>query len=195
MVVSGDKDLTQLVNDRVLVWDAMRDIRYDSKKVEEKFGVGPDKIRDYLSITGDSSDNIPGVPGVGAKTATKLLTEFDSLDEILENISKVPEIKGLRGAKGVAAKIENNLESLEMSRRLVTLKEDVEPFNSYSDLSEFERLAPIEEKWRPLFEELEFSWALRTLSTLPVNGNASSCLLYTSPSPRDATLSRMPSSA
>ena len=89
-IVSHDKDLYQLIDDdRVTLYDPLKKIDINEKKCYEKFGVYPDKIGDYLSIVGDSADNIPGVKGIGAKGAKNLLDEFGSLEDIYEHIDKV----------------------------------------------------------------------------------------------------------
>ncbi|MGM0574679.1 MAG: DNA polymerase I [Myxococcota bacterium] len=93
VIVSSDKDLMQLVDDECVMYDTMRDVRYDPDGVMEKMGVRPDQIVDYLALVGDSSDNIPGVPGIGKKTAARLLAQYDSLDGIYEHIG---EMKGKR---------------------------------------------------------------------------------------------------
>src|SRR5690606_29135227 len=100
------KDLTQLVTDDVVMWDPMRDVYFDEKKVEEHFGVPPSLIKDYLTLVGDASDNIPGAKGIGPKTAVQLLATFKSLAQLMERLPEVAEIKGLRGAKGVQTKLE-----------------------------------------------------------------------------------------
>ena len=79
-IVSADKDLMQLVEDSVIMWDPQRDATYDSAAVEKKFGVPPTQLLDLMALVGDSSDNIPGVPGVGPKTASSLIQEFNSLE-------------------------------------------------------------------------------------------------------------------
>ena len=84
VIVSSDKDLMQLVDDRVRIWDTMKDKVFEAPDVVEKFGVEPSQIRDYLALVGDSSDNIPGVPGVGPKTAADLLNQFKDLDGVLK---------------------------------------------------------------------------------------------------------------
>jgi len=156
IIVSGDKDLTQLVNDNVVVWDAMRDITFDDWTVKEKFGVGPDQILDFLSLCGDSSDNIPGVKGIGPKTAVNLLEHFGSVDSLIENASKISEIKGLRGAKSAQAKIESSVEMLKLSRDLVRLCYTVEPFDAIEKIDEMRWHSPKREDLESLFEELEF---------------------------------------
>jgi len=117
VIVSADKDLMQLVHDdddRVVLWDSMRDRVYGPVEVKAKLGVVPSRVRDFLALTGDTSDNVPGVPGVGPKTASDLLTQFRSLDEIYASLDRVSK-----------AKLQSNLREHEadarLSLRLVTL--------------------------------------------------------------------------
>ena len=90
-IVSGDKDLTQLVTDNVHMLDTMKNERYSPEGVKEKFGVSPEMIPEYLAIVGDSSDNIPGAKGIGPKTAVKLFNEYGSIEGIYQNIEKLLE--------------------------------------------------------------------------------------------------------
>lgn len=117
VVATGDKDLMQLVDDDVMVWDAMRSRIFGVDEVREKWGVAPALVGDLLALMGDSSDNIPGVAHVGEKTAAKLLGEFGSLDGIYRSLDK---LKG---------KVKENLTLHEadarLSRELVALKDDV----------------------------------------------------------------------
>ncbi|MEH6714734.1 DNA polymerase I [Parasphingorhabdus flavimaris] len=120
-IVSSDKDLMQLIepNDegRVDMLDTMKNARMNRATVEEKFGVGPEKLGDVLGLMGDSSDNIPGVPGIGPKTASKLINEFGDIESVL---AAAPEMK--------KSKMRDNLiefaEQARLSRILVTLRED-----------------------------------------------------------------------
>jgi len=89
LVASGDKDLAQIVNDKVHLIDTMKKVIYDEVGVVEKYGVRPDQIIDYLALMGDSSDNVPGVPKVGPKTAVKWLVEYGSVAAIIENAEKI----------------------------------------------------------------------------------------------------------
>ena len=96
VIVSADKDLMQLVRDedsRVVLWDSMRDRVYGPREVREKLGVLPSQVRDFLALTGDTSDNVPGVPGVGPKTAGDLLAQFGSLDGIYAHVDEVTKPK------------------------------------------------------------------------------------------------------
>ncbi|MBR2282439.1 MAG: DNA polymerase I [Spirochaetales bacterium] len=122
VMVTGDKDLLQLVRDDVF---ALRPPRKGEKEyrlcgkpeVEEIFGVRPDQIVDYLTILGDSSDNVPGISGIGEKGAVKLLSEYQSLDNIYSSIGSM--------SKGIQAKLEAARDHIELSRNLVTLRDDV----------------------------------------------------------------------
>ena len=163
VIVSGDKDLTQLVSDSIKVYDGMRDINYDAAAVREKFGVAPDQIRDFLAITGDSSDNVPGLRGVGPKGAQKLLEHFGSLDQMLANPAAIDSIAGLRGAKSIREKVEAGLDQLELSKQLVSLKDDVEPFASIKCADDIARAEPDAMVVRELYERLEFGSLLRSL--------------------------------
>jgi DNA polymerase-1 len=126
VIVSGDKDLMQLVDDSVTIWDTMRDRRFGPKEVEEKMGVPPEKIIELLGLMGDSSDNIPGIRGVGPKTAVKLLELFGSIDKVIESTDEIRETKAVRGRLKIADAIEEDTELLRLSRRLVEIKTDVE---------------------------------------------------------------------
>lgn len=118
-ILSADKDLLQLVSDRTLVWDAMRGKRYTHAAVEDKLGVPPALVADYLALVGDSSDNVPGVPGIGPKGASALLRTFGGLEAIYRSIEAVPP----RERK----KLEEHRERAFLSRALTVLRTDV-PF-------------------------------------------------------------------
>ncbi len=91
VMVTGDKDYSQLVDERVQIYDPMKDQILDTAAIIEKYGIEPSQFIDYLALMGDSSDNIPGVKGIGPKGAQKLLQEFGTLDSIYENLEKIPE--------------------------------------------------------------------------------------------------------
>ena len=126
LVSTGDKDLAQLVSDRVTLVNTMTDVELDRDGVKAKFDVWPEQFIDYLALVGDTSDNIPGVPKVGAKTAAKWLNQFDSADDI---IAKADEIKGKVGES-----LRENIDKLELSRKLATIRQDVELPVSLADL-------------------------------------------------------------
>ena len=92
-IVSSDKDLMQLVNDCVTMYDTMKDKRIGPAEVFEKFGVGPDKVIEVQALIGDSSDNVPGVPGIGVKTAAQLIAEYGDLETLLARAAEIKQDK------------------------------------------------------------------------------------------------------
>jgi len=145
LISTGDKDMAQLVDVHVELVDTMKEARYDRAGVQERFGVPPERIVEYLALIGDTSDNIPGVPGVGPKTAVKWLTEYGSLDNL---IAHAADIKGKAGENLRAA-----LDQLPLARQLATIKCDVPLEVRPADLT---RSAPDTARLRELFHELEF---------------------------------------
>jgi DNA polymerase I len=117
-ISSGDKDLAQLVNENIRLLNTMSDITLDPEGVLAKFGVPPERIIDYLTLVGDSVDNVPGVPKVGPKTAAKWLNQYGSLEQIVEHAEDI-------GGK-VGESLRDNLDQIPLSKELVTLKLDVE---------------------------------------------------------------------
>ena len=117
-IISSDKDLMQLVTPTVHMYDSMKDKQIGIPDVVEKWGVPPEKMIDLQSLTGDSTDNVPGVPGIGPKTAAQLLEEFGDLDTLLARAS---EIKQVKRRENIIA----NADLVRLSRQLVTLKTDV----------------------------------------------------------------------
>lgn len=117
VIVSGDKDLAQLVGKSDIWWDYSRGTRLNYEGVKRQFGVYPDQIADFLAIAGDASDNISGVQGVGRVTAARLLEHFGSLPRMLERIEEIHQVK-VRGAKRVAGLIESCAHTLAVARQL-----------------------------------------------------------------------------
>ena len=155
VIVSGDKDLLQLVSEHVTLVDTMKDKRYDVAAVKERFGVMPSQIVDLLALAGDTSDNIPGVPGIGPKGAERLIQEFGSVENVLNNVSKI------KNGRAKAA-IEAHADSARMSRELAQIRLDaVFPF----DIEDCRRKAPDQEALRRLFGEFEFSSLLHDLKS------------------------------
>ena len=146
LIISGDKDLMSLVGDGVVMFDTMKNKRYDLDAVAERHGVTGERLLDLLALAGDSADNIPGVPGVGPKTALKLLAEFGDLETLLQK-SELIERKSWR------EKMLQHKEKAELSRRLVTLSDDVEIGFSLDD---FLCREPDRSALKELFAELEF---------------------------------------
>lgn len=117
VLVTRDKDLSQLIRQGDIFWDYSGNMRYQYEDIGERFGATPELIADFLALTGDAVDNIPGVPGVGKKTATELFAVFGSLDDLYANIDRVPQMK-LRGAAGIAAKLRTHKEAAYFARQL-----------------------------------------------------------------------------
>jgi DNA polymerase-1 len=145
IIVSGDKDFSQLLSDNVSMFDGMREIMYDPELVRKKFGVSPHLFVDYQALCGDKIDNIPGVPGIGSKTASKLLEDFGSLDAIL---ARLDEVKGKAGAL-----IAEHRETALLSRRLAQLDSNVD---LEIDWDKFAYRSPDQSVLNDLFSELEF---------------------------------------
>ncbi|SDX89158.1 DNA polymerase I [Acinetobacter kyonggiensis] len=161
LISTGDKDMAQLVTDKVTLEDSFKDKPMDVNGVFEKFGVWPNQIIDYLTLMGDASDGIRGVPGVGAKTAAKLLTEYGSIGGILENVD---QIKGKVGQN-----IKDNVEGIALDHQLASIVIDLDLNLTYDDL----KLAdPNVEALRQLYTELEFRNQLQSLDH-PNNPNSS----------------------
>lgn len=156
VVVTGDKDLMQIVSDRVTLLDTMKEKASGVKEVEERFGVGPERVVDILGLAGDSSDNIPGVPGIGEKTAIKLIQEFQSLDELL---ARAAEVKGKNGEK-----LQAFAEQARLSRRLATIDCQVPLTYRYDDLAVS---PPDNQRLAQLFKEYGFTTLMKELTSAP----------------------------
>lgn len=124
LISTGDKDMTQLVDDNIMLINTMNNTLLDRDAVIEKYGIPPELIIDYLALMGDSADNIPGVAGVGEKTALGLLQGIGSMAEIYANLDKVAELP-IRGAKKLGDKLLAEKEMVDLSYRLATIKTDV----------------------------------------------------------------------
>ncbi|OCC16074.1 DNA polymerase I [Dissulfuribacter thermophilus] len=153
VIVSGDKDLVQLVDDECVIWDPMKDDWIDKKAVLERFGVEPEKLLDVQTLSGDTADNIPGVKGIGPKKALKLIQDFGSVEELLQRIDELPK-----------GKLKDNLkleqENIPVYKALVGLKTDV-PIDL--DLKKFERRPWDIDRLKELFEKFEFQKFLNDL--------------------------------
>ena len=161
VISTGDKDMAQLVNERVTLVNTMNDTVLDPDGVVNKFGIPPSLIIDYLALMGDKVDNIPGVPGVGEKTALALIQGLGSMDDIYANLDKVPTLE-FRGAKKMPEKLAEHEAQARLSYQLATIKTDCELKESLADLKlgEPDRDALIEH-----FRSLEFKgWLEEVLS-------------------------------
>ncbi len=121
LIISADKDLTQLVTDKTHMWDPMRDKIYTPQTVQDKYNVTSSQIPDYLALVGDTSDNIPGAAGIGPKGATKLLNEYFTIEAIYENIESITPV-------GTATKLRKAKDNVFLSKQLTPIAQDV-PLN------------------------------------------------------------------
>ncbi|NJL27988.1 MAG: exodeoxyribonuclease IX [Thermoanaerobaculia bacterium] len=152
VVVTSDKDLAQLVDEQVSLYDFAKEERYDREEVVEKFGVRPEQIPDYLGLAGDAVDNIPGVTGIGPKTAAALLAGMVSLDGLYDRLAEVATLP-IRGAKTLPAKLEASRDVALLSRQLATIARDAPV---HADLGELALNGADPGLVDPLFEELGF---------------------------------------
>jgi len=151
IIVSGDKDLMQLINPQVTMYDPMKDKTIKTPEVIEYFGVPPDKVVEVMGLCGDSSDNIPGVPGIGKKTAVRLVEEFGSIEELLQNTAKVKNPK-------IRSSLVRYAAQARLSRELAALDTQVpEDYN----LQALKRRNPDREKLQKIFKEMEFAKLLK----------------------------------
>ncbi len=123
VIVSADKDFGQLIGIQDEQWDFSKNERWDADGVKRRLGVRPDQVVDYLALTGDAVDNIPGVPGIGPKTAAGLLAHFGSLDILLARIEEVPYLR-LRAAGQTYARLKAHREQALLSQRLSAIALD-----------------------------------------------------------------------
>lgn len=161
LISTGDKDMAQLVTEKVTLEDSFKERPMDVQGVFDKFGVWPHQIIDYLTLMGDASDGIMGVPGVGQKTAAKLLTEYGSIGGILENVD---QIKGKVGQN-----IKDSVEGIALDHQLASIVCDLDLTFGYDDLKIQE---PNVNELRRLYTELEFRNQLQSLDH-PNNPNGS----------------------
>lgn len=133
IVVTRDKDLGQLLRKDDLLWDFAADDYAGPGEVEEKFGVTPTQIADFLALAGDSVDNIPGAPGIGAKTAATILSHFGSIDKLYKKLHEV-ETLNVRGASRIISTLEEHEENVRMFREITRIKTDIDLDVSLKDL-------------------------------------------------------------
>ena len=152
-ILSTDKDLMQLVSERVQLVDTMKGRRYGPAEVEERFGVTPERVLDLRALAGDPSDNIPGVKGIGEKGAAKLIAEFGTLEELL---ARAAEVSAARARNA----LQEQADAARLSKRLAALQDDVELPLGFDDLAV---QAPDQDRLRQLFRRLEFTRLLAEL--------------------------------
>ncbi len=160
VISTGDKDMAQLVDERITLLNTMTDTKMDIEGVKAKFGVGPELIIDYLALMGDKSDNVPGVEKVGPKTAVKWLEEYGSVEEIIANAEK---IKGKVGEN-----LRNGIEQLKLSKQLVTIKLDVGADEELDrDISKLVLQDPDNYQLKELYAKFGFStWLKQVVNAL-----------------------------
>ena len=162
VMVTGDKDLLQLVDEHIYTLDTMRDRSFGAREVIERYGVKPGQMADVMGLAGDSIDNIPGVPGIGEKTAVALIKQYDTLENLLANREKLPRKKLIEA-------LTRYEEQATLSKRLATIATDV-PLEY--NLEDFTLSEPDVEVLKEIFRELEFSKFLKemTSETLSMEG-------------------------
>src|SRR4029077_11719243 len=150
----SDKDLMQLVTDRIMMYDTMKDRRIGVAEVIEKFGVPPEKVVEVQALAGDSTDNVPGVPGIGVKTAAQLITEYGDLDQLLFRAGEIKQPKRREA-------LLENAEKARISRQLVLLDDKVELDVPLDDLAVHE---PDARKLIAFLKAMEFSTLTRRVA-------------------------------
>ncbi len=153
-LVTGDKDLLQVVTDRIVVRDTMKQRTSGPREVQERYGVPPDRLPDLFALMGDSIDNIPGIPGVGEKTARDLLRQFGTLEQLLRRVEEVPRPK-------LKELLRKHAERARLSKRLATVRTDLDLPWVARDLR---RQPPDVPVLVTLFGELEFSRLVQQFS-------------------------------
>ena len=160
VILSKDKDMSQIVTDKIHLFHLTKGadgIDFGPEQVLEKYGLPPEKIRDYLALMGDASDNVPGVPKVGPKTAIQLLNDFGDMDNLYANLDKVTK-------KGLHDNLENNREKAFLSRELVTLQTK-RAFSGNLDTLEYNGLHV--DTLAQMFKDHEINSLLRLLEGIP----------------------------
>lgn len=146
-IVTADKDMLQLVDENIKIYDPVKDRILDDKYVKEKFGVAPERVPEFMALTGDAADNIPGIKGIGEKTAKELLTAFKGLDELLSHPEMIKKER-------LSNLVSENADIARLSKRLATIDTSV-PIDF--DLKEFRLKEPDWHKLLSLFSEFEFA--------------------------------------
>jgi DNA polymerase-1 len=152
LISTGDKDIAQIVGERITLVNTMSDSRLDRAGVKNKFGIWPEQVMDYLALIGDSIDNIPGIDKVGPKTAAKWLNEYGTLDTLVANAAAI--------TGKVGENLRAGLQTLELSRKLATIDSHLQ---LDCDLESLVRREPNKERLRELYTRLEFRQLLRAI--------------------------------
>jgi DNA polymerase I len=153
VIVTGDKDLLQLISDRIQVYDSMKEKRFGVEEVIQRFGVSPEQVVEVMGLAGDAIDNIPGIPGIGEKTAIQLIKTYGSIENLLTHAEEIPQNK-LKG------NLKTHGDLARLSRKLATIHTDV-PVNF--QLRDFSLSPPDLKSLKEIFKELEFNKLLKEL--------------------------------
>jgi DNA polymerase-1 len=152
LISTGDKDIAQIVGERITLVNTMTDSRLDREGVKNKFGIWPEQVMDYLALIGDSIDNIPGIDKVGPKTAAKWLNEYGTLDQLVANAAAI--------TGKVGENLRAGLQTLELSRKLATIDSNLK---LECDLESLVRREADKDRLRELYTRLEFRQLLRAI--------------------------------
>ena len=153
VIITGDKDILQLVSDRIQVYDTMKEKRFGIEEVIQRFGVRPEQVVEVMGLSGDAIDNIPGVPGIGEKTAIQLIKTYGSIENLLAHVEEIPQ-------KKLKENLKTHGDLARLSRQLATIHVDV-PI-SYQ-LKDFSLSPPDLKNLKEIFKELEFNKLLKEL--------------------------------
>ncbi len=153
VIITGDKDILQLVNDRIQVYDTMKEKRFGVEEVIQRFGVSPEQVVDVMGLAGDSIDNIPGVPGIGEKTAIQLIKAYGSIENLLAHVEEIPQ-------KRLKENLRTHGDLARLSRQLATIHTDVP---AHYRLEDFHLSPPDLKRLKEIFKELEFNRLLKEL--------------------------------
>ncbi len=159
VIVSGDKDLMQLVGDTTRILDTMKSRWIGVEEVKEKFGVEPHQVVEVMGLMGDPTDNIPGIKGIGEKTAIPLIQKFQSLENLFDHLDDLDKV-GIKSSARIRKALIEGKEDALMSRKLATVRTDV-PIRV--ELEELRYQGVNNENLRELYTELEFSQLLKGL--------------------------------
>ena len=162
-IVSGDKDFCQLITANVFLYDTMKDIIFTPELVKEKYGISPDQFIDYLAITGDASDNIPGIAGIGPKGAVKLIEQLGSVENIYKNLDSIESL-------AIKQKLKNSEKAAALSKTLVSIVCDV-PINK--TMEDFELKPMKREELRTFLQELNFKTFEKSILDMPAKSDIS----------------------
>ena len=153
VVITGDKDILQLVSDRIQVYDTMKEKRFGVEEVLQRFGVSPEQVVEVMGLSGDAVDNIPGVPGIGEKTAIQLIKTYGSIENLLAHVEEIPQ-------KKLKENLKTHGDLARLSRQLATIHTDVPV---HSQLKDFSLSSPDLKSLKEIFKELEFNKLLKEL--------------------------------